>query len=217
MSFHSQSREDEIIEGLIKKLGISKGWFVEFGAKDGYELSNTARLMEDLGWSGLFIESDLAQAAILKRNMAGRPNIHAIQALITAENINSIFANTPLPQDFDLLSIDIDGNDYWVWEALTYLPKIVCIEYNSNFHPYESKALEYNPKRIYQNDKNYGASALAMVKLGKRKGYKLVSFTPMLNMFFTLENISRGIPEINVNNMGKMDCHRGCVAGFVEV
>lgn len=217
MSYHSQANEDQIIEDLTKKLGISKGWFAEFGANDGYTLSNTARLMEDFGWSGVYVESDLTQAANLKRNMAGNSRIHVIQSMVTAENINDIFASTSLSRDFDFLSIDIDGNDYWVWKALTYSPKIVCIEYNSNFHPHESVALKYDPLRIYHNDKNYGASAFALAQLGRRKGYNLVAYTPMLNLFFVKRDLSKDIPEIDVNSIQKADCHTGVLTGFVGV
>jgi hypothetical protein len=217
MSYHSQANEDQIIEDLTKKIGISKGWFAEFGANDGYTLSNTARLMEDFGWSGVYVESDLTQAASLKRNMAGNSRIHVIQSMVTAENINDIFASTPLSRDFDFLSINIDGNDYWVWKALTYSPKIVCIEYNSNFHPHESMVLKYDPLRIYHNDKNYGASAFALTQLGRRKGYNLVAYTPMLNLFFVKRDLSKDIPEIDVNSIQKADCHTGVLTGFVGV
>lgn len=222
MSFHSQANEDQIIEDLTKKLGIKEGWFAEFGANDGYIFSNTARLREDFGWSGVYIEADILQSIALKvamdwQNTTGKSSIHVIQSMVTVENINDVFASTPLSKDFDFLSIDIDGNDYWVWEALTYLPKIVCIEYNCNFHPHESMALKYDPSHIYKNDKNYGASALALTKLGQRKGYKLVAYTPMLNLFFVRSDLAKDLPEIDVNSIQKADCHAGVLAGFVEV
>jgi len=217
MGYHSQNGQDYIIEDLSKKLGIANGWFVEFGAKDGYVLSNTAHFMDDYGWSGVYIESDKILADNLKINMAKNPKIFPIHAMVTAENINEILKTTPLPQDFDLLSIDIDSNDYWVWQAITYTPKIVCIEYNSNFHPTESMALRYNPTYLYQNDKNYGASALALIKLGKRKGYKLVTYISLLDLIFVREDIAKDIPEFNINQIGKADNHPGYTDKFIVV
>ena len=197
MSYHSQGAEDYLLEDLNKKLGISQGWFVEFGAKDGYTLSNTARLMEDFGWSGVYIEADKELATALIQNMSKNPKIHPIHAMVTAENINKILETTPVPQDFDLLSIDIDGMDYWVWQAITYRPKIVCIEYNSNFLPNESKTLPYNPKHIYNSDigKHFGASSLALRKLGIKKGYKLVAYTSLLNVLFVRNDLASEMPE----------------------
>lgn len=217
MGYHSQSGEDQIIESLINQLSITNGWFVEFGAKDGKTLSNTAHLMEDFGWSGVYIEANQLEADALKKSISTNPNIYPIQAMVTSENINEILATTPLPQDFDLLSIDIDGNDYWVWQAINYTPKIVCIEYNCNFHPTESMALKYDPLHTWIQDKNYGASALALTRLGKRKGYRLVSYTFQLNLFFVREDLAENMPRYDVNNILKSNCHHGYTDKFILV
>jgi len=216
MGYHSQNGQDQIIEDLNKKLGINIGWFVEFGAKDGYTLSNTAHFME-CGWSGVYVEADPALAESLKKNMSGNPKIHTVNAMVTAENINDILSKTPLPHDFDLLSIDIDGNDYWVWQAITYNPKIVCIEYNSNFLPTESMVLKYDPLHVYQNDKNYGASAFALYKLGKKKGYRLVIHITYLDMFFVREDLALNIPELDINKIWKTPQHPGHTDKFILV
>lgn len=103
---------------------------------------------------------------------------------ITAENINSLFEKYSVPKKFDLLSIDIDGNNYWVWKELKYEPNVVIIEYNSNFDVNENYVLSYNPKHdFYESGGYYSASVSALVELGKSKGYflhKEVSFTNLI-------------------------------------
>jgi len=216
MGYYSQNGQDQVIKDLNRKLGIIDGWFVEFGAKDGYILSNTAHFMEN-GWSGIYIEADPILACSLKENMSNNPKIYAINMLVTVENINDILSKTPLPQDFELLSIDIDSNDYWVWQAITYSPKIVCIEYNCNFHPTESMSLKYDPNYVYKCDKNYGASALALMRLGKRKGYKLVYNIPALDLIFVREDLAQNIPELDINQIVKSNNHPGYTDKFIQV
>ena len=92
-----------------------------------------------------------------------------------AENIESIFEEMKVPAEFDLLSIDIDGNDYWLWKAITrFKPRVVVIEYNSNYPPDVSWIMKYNPKHAWEGGSHFGASLLALEKLGASKGYSLV-------------------------------------------
>lgn len=213
---YSQGNEEQIIRGLNSALGVTSGWFVEFGAWDGFQYSNTAFLRE-AGWSGVLIEADRRYFTKLTHNVSKNENIYPIQAFVTAENINELLLKTPLPQDFELLSIDIDGNDYWVWKSLEYRPKVVCIEYNSNFTSSESVALRYDPKHVFKTDKNYGASAAAFVKLGKTKGYTLVDHTPRLNLFFVRDDVKGDLVPLPVERVEKLECHSGVADKFIEV
>ncbi|KAK3582500.1 hypothetical protein CHS0354_024047 [Potamilus streckersoni] len=95
---------------------------------------------------------------------------------ITAENINSLFNKYNVPKEFDLLSIDIDSTDYWIWKAIEgYIPRVVIIEYNASFPPTESKVVKYDPNLLWDNSNYFGASLLAYEKLGKEKGYTLIA------------------------------------------
>ena len=87
---------------------------------------------------------------------------------------NELFEKYDVPDEFDLLTIDIDGNDYYVWEAIRKMPRVVNIEYNSHIPPNESKSIEYEPNFIWKGDDYYGASLLALKILGERKGYTLI-------------------------------------------
>lgn len=115
---YSQNGEDGIIEEIFNRIGIVKGWFVEFGAWDGNYLSNT-RLLREKGWSGVYIESDKEHYRNLLKNTEGFTNIFPFNSSVNCSenNLDNILIKTPIPQDFDLLSIDIDGNDYWIWKG----------------------------------------------------------------------------------------------------
>lgn len=209
----SQSHEDEVIKYVLETLGIHIGWFVEFGAGDSRILSNTARLA-DVGWNGVYIEADADLYQKLLQHI--KTGIYPLHATVTAENINELLTRTPLPQEFDLLSIDIDGNDYWVWKAITYRPKVVCIEYNSNFGPTESRVIEYDPAFIYQSDNYYGASALALVRLGERLGYTLINHTAPLNLFFVRNDLVEHFEILDVKNLVRCPVHIGSPRTMIE-
>lgn len=106
---------------------------------------------------------------------------------VTAENINTLFTKYKVPQHFDFLSIDIDGNDYWIWKAIDdtrFRPRVVCIEFNCHFAETQSYTIQYNPKHIYKQNKYYGASLLALKSLAESRNYKLVHVIGCLNAFF---------------------------------
>ena len=161
--WYAAGGEDKLLVRIFRKIDTTNRVAVEFGAADGVRKSNTA-YFRDRGWTvRLFDVAPLA------------PDV--IQADITAENVNAVFASVGLPQSFDLLSIDIDGNDLWVWQALTYQPRVVVIEHNPCWSPRVSRTVPYDPERRWDRTNFYGASALALTRLGRRKGYDLVART----------------------------------------
>jgi hypothetical protein len=180
MNDYSQYGESKILLDIFEKIGTEIKYVVEFGASDGFWLSN-ARAFIDLGWDFLLMDG--------KDN----PKNKVKQEFITAENINNLFEKYSVPKKFDLLSIDIDGNDYWVWKELKYDPNVVIIEYNSNFNVNENYVLNYNPNHnFYDSGGYYSASVKSLVELAKEKGYFLhmeVSFT---NLIF-VKNIFKDI------------------------
>lgn len=175
----SQFGEDGIIQYLISILDIKNNFFIEFGVEN-YDEANTRFLLENNNWSGLLIEADKEHVKeIKKKDLYWKNNINVLNEFITRENINKILSNTKVPREIGLLSIDIDGNDYWIWEKINVIePSIVIIEYNARFGidmsvtiPYDEKFSRFNLKysNIY-----FGASLSALYKLGKKKNYSLV-------------------------------------------
>lgn len=182
-NYYSQNGEDGVIEEILRRLDITCGFCVEFGAWDGKYLSNTYHLVRDGGWRALHIEADPEKFAELLENdmvLAGR--ITPVNAFVTATGdgiLDNILAKHQVPRDFELLSIDIDGDDLDVWESVNaYRPKIVIVEIDSDIAPTVSRRLPNGrPERSFAN----------MLKLGQEKGYSLVCHTA--NMFFVADEL----------------------------
>src|SRR5262249_53156958 len=114
--------------------------------------------------------------------------------MITAENINSLFNKYAVPNEWDLLSIDIDGNDLWVWKAIDprYQPRVVIVEYNAKMAPTESKTIAYDPAFRLDGTDYFGASLLAFVHLAEQKGYQLVACEGNgVNAFFVRKDVAQ--------------------------
>jgi hypothetical protein len=171
---YSQTDEDGILQEIFRRIGIGKGRFVEFGCGNGTE-NNTVYLLLQ-GWSGLWMDGDNRNAEALARLF--EPYLKAgplrfKSAMITRENINDLLAQEP--QEVDLLSIDIDMNDYWVWGAIERIrPRVVVIEYNASIRPPAAFVVPYLPDRRWTGTNFFGASLSALEQLGTAKGYALV-------------------------------------------
>jgi len=181
---YSQFGEDGIIQEICYRLGIKVGWFVEFGAWDGKHLSNTYNLLANKGWQGVLIECDPEKYKALLRTKEAYPEkLHTLCAKVGFEGesrLDSLLARTPVPQNFELLSIDIDSWDWQVWNALEeYRPRIVIIESNSAIPP--------GKFQIHEPPASHGASFTALVSLGRSKGYQLVCHTG--NCFFVRDEL----------------------------
>lgn len=197
----SQHGEDDIVDSLLQQIGISNGFFVEFGAWDGKHLSNTYSLYER-GWSGCYIEGNPSRVADLTRNC---PEERVIKVCSFVEasgpcSLDNILADHNV-LEVDLLSIDIDGDDYLVWQSVNhYLPKILVIEYNSTI-PFDTRYV--NPQH-----QSHGNSALSIKELSEEKGYILAAGTPT-NLIFVTAKLANNyrIPEITLQTI--QDTNRG--------
>lgn len=187
----SQNGEDGILAEIARRLGIRTGFFVEFGVQDG-SVCNTALLAAD-GWAGVYIEADAACSERLRQRYASSTRVKTIQEFVTAENIADIFARAGVPLEFDVLSIDIDGNDYWVWRALSaYKPRIVVIEYNAEHAPPERWVMKYDPAHRWDKTTYYGASLASFAALAETMGYALVGTEKTgVNAFFIRQDLVR--------------------------
>lgn len=187
----SQNGEDGILAEIVRRLRIGAGFFVEFGVQDG-SVCNTALLAAG-GWAGVYIEADAADSERLARRYASSSRVKTCREFVTAENIAEIFSRAGVPREFDVLSIDIDGNDYWVWRALsTYRPRIVVIEYNAEHPPPERWVMKYDPAHRWDKTTYYGASLASLTALADGLGYALVGTEKTgVNAFFVRKDLVR--------------------------
>jgi len=199
---YSQNGEDGLIAWIFSQIGVTNRRFVEFGVGDGRQC-NTANLVIHFGWSGLMLEarpSDVRKAAshyARFRCEDGRPTVTVSECRVTVDNIEEAIGGAGITGEIDLLSIDIDGNDYWIWEAIDIVrPRVVVIEYNGSFGR-RSITVPYDPGfvrfRKHRSGWYHGASLAALAKLGRRKGYDLVGTDRAgVNAFFIEATIPKG-------------------------
>ena len=169
----SQGGQDGVLEAILNQIDIEYYCCMEFGARDGFELSNTANLSVNKNFRRILVDAEPKHSRVLK-------------SFITKDNINEIVKPSYL---LDYLSIDLDGNDYWVWKMIENKPRVVSIEFNSKFTNDVSVAIEYNESHKWGGDDYYGASLLAMKKLGNEKGYTLVYRVDNLDAFFVRNDL----------------------------
>jgi len=196
-SIYSQNGEDGIIKELIFRIGVQHRYFVEFGVGTGEEC-NTALLARQYSWQGLMLESDTVKYDCLSQ-LYKHTKVTTLNRTVSADNIESIFQAALVPVELDLLSIDIDGNDYWVWAALTnHRPRIVVIEYNAAIPPPEEWVMPYdNPTAIERMA--FGASLQSLKLLGDRLGYALIGTESRgVNAFFVRRDVLKRVnfPEL---------------------
>jgi len=182
--YYSQNGEDGIIKEIFRRLEIDKGWFVEFGAWDGKYISNTFHLLKQ-GWEGIDIESDPKRYKNLVETAKQFPKLHIMNKMVSTkgeDSLDNLLSKYPISREFELLSIDVDSNDYQIWDAMkNYKPKIVIVEVNSYMGPRRKHISILNAKYLS------GTSFASMVDLGKKKGYTPVCHTG--NIIFVRDDL----------------------------
>jgi hypothetical protein len=206
---YSQNGEDGLLLYIFSKIGTTNKRFVEFGIGGGIEC-NTANLSINHGWNGLLIDGGKNNVRRAKFYYQRRPEIkpsqvRIVQSFVTAENINMVLLDNDIKGEIDLLSIDIDGNDYSVWKAIRDVrPRVVVIEYNASLGSDTSLTIKYDPQfsvpKKYPRCWYHGASLAALAKLGNSKGYVLVGADSTgTNAFFVLREIAHGkLREVSI-------------------
>lgn len=195
----SQNGEDGVLTELLRRVGVVSRWFVEFGIETGVE-GNCVFLADVMGWSGLFIEPRQDAYMELHRKYSANPSVDTECALVQPENVEQLFAHGGVPAEPDVLSIDVDGNDYWIWQALTtYSPRIVVVEYNGQWPALERWVQPYDLERVWHGTDNYGASLGALRSLGEEKGYRFVhTELTGCNAFFVRDDLEAVLPAPDV-------------------
>lgn len=192
----SQWGDDGIIQYLVNNIDIPNKTFIEFGVEN-YRESNTRFLLINNNYSGLVIDGDKKNVDYINSDeLSWSYDLHAVHSFITRDNINSTilgFLNKGYNAEIALLSIDIDGNDYWIWNDLAVVnPVIVIVEYNSVFGasnkwtiPYKADfyGINEHPSRYY-----WGASLNAFCDLAGKKGYSLIGCNSNGNNAYFIRN-----------------------------
>jgi hypothetical protein len=183
LGLRSQYGEDGLLLYLFSKVGTPTRRFVEFGVQDGRQCCS-ASLLADFGWNGLMIEGNPRDAAAIGRHYReehgiGPDRLTVVHAFVTSENINALIGGAGLTGEIDLLSIDVDGNDYWIWRAIDVVrPRVVVVEYNASLPADRPLVIRYDPQFVRASTEPesfyHGASLAAFAELGRRKGYSLV-------------------------------------------
>ena len=189
----SQWGDDGIIQYLINHLKIKNKTFIEFGVED-YQESNTRFLLMHDNWSGLIMDSSNANIENIKKaDYFWKYDLGAKRAFITAENINKLIKEEGITGEIGLLHIDIDGNDYWIWNALEVVdPIIMIVEYNSVFGSKRPITIPYKPDfcRTQEHYSNlyFGSSLMALCDLAKAKGYEFIGSNSAGNNAYFIKN-----------------------------
>lgn len=179
ISIFSQWGEDGIIEWILQQSGDTPEKFVEFGVENYREL-NTRFLISNRNWRGLVIDGDARYVEMIEADpISHQRDLIAKCAFITSDNIGQLIREAGLAGEIGILSIDIDGNDYWVWKAIENVrPHIVIVEYNAVFGDLFDLVIPYDPSfertRAHYSNLYWGASIGAFTRLGKEKGYTLL-------------------------------------------
>ncbi len=189
----SQWGDDGIIDFLVSYLNVKNKTFIEFGVED-YRESNTRFLLINRNWSGLVMDGSENNMEYVKNdNIYWRHDLKALSAFVTKENINDLIIQNKLSGEIGLLHIDIDGNDYWIWEALNEVdPVIVIVEYNSVFGPYNKWTIPYDSSFVrnkhHYSNLYYGASLPALCELASKKGFSFIGCNSNGNNAYFIRN-----------------------------
>jgi hypothetical protein len=202
----SQFGDDGIIQYLVSKLDLPNKTFVEFGV-ESYRESNTRFLLVNNNWKGLVIDGSQKNIDFIRRDYLSTVfQLYSECAFITKDNINDLIARMSFHQDLGLLSIDIDGNDYWIWKAITAVhPIIVISEYNADFGANNPWTIPYQVDFVYGkvHPRNYwGTSLLSLCDLAEEKGYAFVGCNSQGNNAYFIRNDKLG-------NFRKLTCEAG--------
>ncbi|MEI6235318.1 MAG: hypothetical protein WCT04_19850 [Planctomycetota bacterium] len=203
LGLFSKTGEDGDILHVFAEIGVTNRQFVEIGIQDGSEC-NTANLAFNFGWGGVLIEGSPEDAEAARRLYSRFPRVSVRHSFVTRDNAKALFKECGAHPEADLFSLDIDGNDYWVWEALDdFRPRLVITECNSLFGPERCVTIPYKQDFHCGHPLHrgyFGASLGAMTTLAQRKGYALLGCSEQTaNAFFVRRDCLRGaLREVTV-------------------
>ena len=230
---YSQNGEDGILEFIFSKIGTTNKFSVEFGVGNGFECNtvyllekkNWTGLMMDYGadqdiqWKGVMKKAwsnrnngfsdnikkyvNFSKKIIKRKERSIHFKLDIKNERITAENIEDLFQKYNVPENFDLLSIDIDYNDFWVWKAISkFHPRVLVIEFNSSVPPTESTVVPYDPNAQWDGTNYFGASLLALKNLSLEKNYTLLGCDSNgINAFFCKSDLVKNFKIKDIEDL----------------
>ena len=195
---HSQHEEDGIVLALLEAAGVTGRRFLEIGS--GSSGGNSGVLAFELGWTGLMVEARTEQALRLHQKLAHNPQVSVADVMVTPGNVNELIRSHGLSGEIDLLSLDIDSIDYWVFEAIEACnPRVVVLEYNALLGPDRAVTIPATGMPAGAPGVYAGASLAALDTLARRKGYGLVLCEDTgINAFFLRDGLAPHIPRLTV-------------------
>lgn len=208
-SVSSQWGQDGIIDWLVERADIPAALhsFIEFGV-ESYRVSNTRFLLQTRNWRGLIMDSGSeVLPSVQTDGLYWKHDLTVKQAFITRENINALIVSAGFSGEVGLLSIDVDGNDYWVWEAVSAVNPVICIcEYNAVFGDVHPLSVPYDPgfdrAQAHFSHLYFGASIVALRSLAARKGYRFVGTNLAANdAFFVREDYAKRFVDRSLRNI----------------
>ncbi|CAG4933439.1 hypothetical protein [Acidithrix sp. C25] len=214
---YSQHEEDGIISKIMEIIGLTTATFIEIGVEDGLECNS--RLLLQNGWQGIWIDGNhekLNSASLTFAKYLQEEKLIIKNSFITRSNINEL-TNKQESERLGMVSIDIDGNDYYIWEELQLSPPLVIIEYNSKFPPPAKLVQKYDERWVWNHaTDDYGASLGALVDLGIRKGYRLIccSITGV-NAFFIRNDLANKFGQYDSNELYHPARHHLIASQFI--
>ena len=174
---YSRHDEDGIIREIFRRVSPFSKTFVEIGLEARPECNTTALLMQ--GWHGIWLKPEATEgppAAQVFGDFLGRGWLRHVAEAVRPDNLNRLLHDAGAGGEIDLLSIAAGGSDYWLWESLELVvPRLVVIDYNAALRPPIAVVERYDPERRLDGSNYRGASLEAVVRLGRKKGYCLVS------------------------------------------
>ncbi|HWY61788.1 MAG TPA: hypothetical protein VNW15_07800 [Rhizomicrobium sp.] len=201
---YSQNDEDGILSEIFSRLKIAAGLFCEIGVENGLEC-NTLYLIHK-GWRGCWLERNESQRAPISTTFASLIHSNRLVlglGVISPGNVNRAITGALAaigrgPQELDFLSVDIDGMDIYLWEALAFSPKVICIEYNAKFPPPLVKKPVLDPDNVWRGGDYMGSSLSALYETGGKKGYTLVGTNIVGgNAFFVRSDLASDLFDAN--------------------
>lgn len=191
---YSQNDEDGIIAEIFRRIGVASRRFIEIGSGDGRENNTVTLLLQ--GWSGGWIDGKPRNARRMRKNFAPlleRGQLKFAEGFVTKASVQTLIDRAGGLKDIDLLSMDIDGNDYHILEMLALDARVIVLEYNSKFVPPIEWVMPYDPAHVWDNTDYFGASLASYERLLREKGYSLVGCNITgTNAFFVRNDMVEG-------------------------
>ena len=192
-SVYSQNGEDGIIDEILRRIGPTNRVFCELGAGSGLE--NCTVFLLTQGWTGFWLDGSSEFLETLRAaSPETRDRVQCEVSYLTPANVAQLLESIGVPKNLDVLSIDIDHNTFYIWQALKhFFPRVVVVEYNAIMPSHVNWKVSYSPSTRWDRSHNFGASLKALEMLGRELGYSLVGtdFTGT-NAFFVRDELAVG-------------------------